>query len=216
MNGVNFIPRERRETAERRTRLRAWAVGATAYALLGAIVFAASGTAAVVEDPMVAEKLAQLPGEIEKSQGALADLQAQLAEAQASLDAARAVAMQPDWSVLLGLLAQSLGEEIVLTSCKLESEQATTDRPAGAQRIAPGAKAPEPTAPRTASSGRYTLLLSGLGRTQSSVSQFVLRLEELGLFERVTILKTNREMFGEHESIGFRLEAIVGAGGEPK
>ena len=35
----------------------------------------------------------------------------------------------------------------------------------------------------------------------------------LGLFERVTILKTNREMFGEHESIGFRLEATIGGAG---
>src|SRR5688572_14747818 len=208
MNGVNFIPRARRELAERRTRLSACSVVAAAYALLGVIAFAASGTEAVVEDPSVAQQLAQLPGEIDTSRRALTNLQAQLAEAQAKLDAARTVAEQPDWSVLLGLLAQSLGEEIVLTSCKLDSDAVEGDRPVNAQRAGPGAQPAEPQPPRL-SGARYTVLLSGLGRTQSSVSQFVLRLEELGLFERVTILKTNREMFGEHESIGFRLEATI-------
>ncbi len=212
MNGVNFIPRARRELAERRSRLRAWTIGSAAYALLGAVVFAASGTAAVVEDPAVAQQLAQLPGEIDTSRRALRNVQAQLAEAHAKLDAARAVAEQPDWSVLLGLLAQSLGEEIVLTSCKLDSDALAGERPVPAQRAGAGTKASEPQPPRL-TAARYTVLLSGLGRTQSSVSQFVLRLEGLGLFERVTILKTNREMFGEHESIGFRLEATIGGAG---
>jgi hypothetical protein len=62
-----------------------------------------------------------------------------------------------------------------------------------------------------APASRFTLELSGLGRSQASVSQFILRLEQLELFERVTILKTGREMFGEHESIGFRIEATIGA-----
>jgi Tfp pilus assembly protein PilN len=215
MNGVNFIPRARRELAERRRRVRTWASGVAAYALLGAVVLAASGTGAVVEDPSVAQKLAQLPGEIDASRRALTNLKAQLTEAQAKLDAARAVAEQPDWSVLLGLLAQSLGEEIVLTSCKLDADPLAGDRPLNGPRpgatpgSGAGAKPPEPPPPPSLNGARYTVLLSGLGRTQSSVSQFVLRLEELGLFERVTILKTNREMFGEHESIGFRLEATI-------
>jgi hypothetical protein len=126
------------------------------------------------------------------------------------------VAHQPDWSVLLGLLAQSLGEEIVLTSCKLESQPPTPDAPAPMPRPGAAAPAPESTAAAAAlrepGARRYTLQISGIGRTQSSVSQFVLRLERLGLFERVTILKTARELFGEHDSIGFRLEATMGSG----
>ena len=215
MNGVNFIPRARRERAARRTRLRAWAVGAAAYALVGVVALAASGTGAVVEDPSVAQELARLPNQIDTSRRALANLQGQLTEAQAKLDAARAVAQQPDWSVLLGLLAQSLGEEIVLTSCKLDSDPVEPERPAGAAQrpgTAANLKPADAQLPRP-DGARYTLLLSGLGRTQSSVSQFVLRLEALGLFGRVTILKTNREMFGEHESIGVRLEATI-AGAE--
>ena len=77
-------------------------------ALLCLVAFASSGPAQVAEDPAVATRLAQLPAEIDASQRALTNLQAQLAEAQARLDAARAVAHQPDWSVLLRLLAQSL------------------------------------------------------------------------------------------------------------
>ena len=220
MNGVNFIPRQRRESSRRRARLAAWAIAASAYALLCVVAFAASGTMDPVEDPTTATKLAQLPGEIDASQRALTSLHAQLDEAQARLDAARAVARQPDWSVLLGMLAQSVGDDVVLTTCKLQADR-PADRTDATPRVgstrSPGAAGASPTAAATVAPGsRFTLELGGLGRTQASVSQFVLRLEQLGLFERVTIVKTGREMFGEHESIGFRLEATIGGGAAAK
>jgi len=218
MNGVNFIPRQRRDASARRARFRAWTIGASAYALVCVVAFAASGAIDVAEDPTVATDLAQLPAQIDASQRALTTLRAQLAEAQARLDAARAVAHQPDWSVLLGLLAQSLGDDIVLTTCRLEAEHpsdraaATSSPPGGINRAAGGGGTGAPAAaPIVGPGSRFTLELTGLGRTQAAVSRFVLRLEQLGLFERVTIVKTGREMFGEHESIGFRLEATLGA-----
>jgi len=217
MNGVNFIPRQRRDASARRARFRAWTIGASAYALVCVVAFAASGAIDVAEDPTVATDLAQLPAQIDASQRALTTLRAQLAEAQARLDAARAVAHQPDWSVLLGLLAQSLGDDIVLTTCRLEAEQpsdraaAPSSPPGGINRVASGGGTGAPAAPVVGPGSHFTLELTGLGRTQASVSRFVLRLEQLGLFERVTIVKTGREMFGERESIGFRLEATLGA-----
>ena len=216
MNGVNFIPRQRRQASARRARLRAWTIGAAAYALLCVVAIAVSGTIDVAEDPAVAMDLAQLPAQIDSSQRSLTTLKAQLAEAQAKLDAARAVAHQPDWSVLLGLLAQSVGDDIVLTTCRLEAEHTsdrTATRPPGSG-VGRGADAGASAAPAPAvgPGSRFTLELAGLGRTQAAVSQFVLRLERLGLFERVTIVKTGREVFGEHESIGFRLEATLGGG----
>ena len=217
MNGVNFIPRQRRDASSRRARCRAWTIGASAYALLCVVAFAASGAIDVADDPTVASDLAQLPARIDASQRALTTLRAQLAEAQARLNAARAVAQQPDWSVLLGLLAQSLGDDIVLTACRLEAEHpsdraaASSPPPGGINRAADGGRSGAPAAPVVGPGSRFTLELAGLGRTQASVSRFVLRLEQLGLFERVTIVKTGREMFGEHESIGFRLEATLGA-----
>jgi Tfp pilus assembly protein PilN len=216
MNGVNLIPRRRREASRRRARLRAWAVGASAYAMLCAGVFAVSGAIDAVDDPTAATRLAQLPSEIDASQRALTRIAAQLTEAQGRLDAARAVAHQPDWSVLLGLLAQSVGEDIVLTTCRLETEPSAVSpaaaRPgAGLHRPADAGRSGATALPHVAPGARFTLELSGLGRTQASVSHFVLRLERLGLFERVTILKTGREVLGEHESIGFRLEAAIGA-----
>ena len=217
MNGVNFIPRQRRDASARRARLRAWTIGASAYALVCVVAFAASGAIDVADDPTVATDLAQLPAQIDASQRALTTLRAQLADAQARLDAARAVAHQPDWSVLLGLLAQSLGDDIVLTTCRLEAEPpsdraaAPSPPPGGINRVASAGGPGAPAAPVVGPGSHFTLELTGLGRTQASVSRFVLRLEQLGLFERVTIVKTGREMFGERESIGFRLEATLGA-----
>ncbi len=213
MNGVNFIPMQRRALAGRRARLRAWAIGVGAYAFVAAVGYAVSATVAVGDDETVVARLQELPGEIDKTRRAIASVQAQTADEQAKLDAARAVTEQPDWSVVLSLLAQSLGDEIVLTSCQLDTQAESRD-----DEFAPSPSPVRGTAPRgrqrmqqqEESQKRVALQITGLGRTQSSVSQFVLRLEQVGLFERVTILKTGRAMLGDQEVIGFRVEATIG------
>jgi hypothetical protein len=48
-----------------------------------------------------------------------------------------------------------------------------------------------------------------VGRSQAAVSQFVLRLEQLGLFDRVTLLDTRREPFGADSAVGFRAVCIM-------
>ena len=53
------------------------------------------------------------------------------------------------------------------------------------------------------------LRLAGVGRSQAAVSQFVLRLEQLGLFDRVTLLDTRREPFGADSAVGFRAVCIM-------
>ncbi len=53
------------------------------------------------------------------------------------------------------------------------------------------------------------LSISGLGRSQPAVSQFVLRLEAMHLFARVTLLDTNRETFLGGEALGFRIDCSL-------
>jgi hypothetical protein len=62
----------------------------------------------------------------------------------------------------------------------------------------------------------YTLTLRGLGRTQSAVSQFVLRLEKLGPFDRVKLIDTRREPFLENEAFAFHVECDMGQAGESR
>jgi hypothetical protein len=56
---------------------------------------------------------------------------------------------------------------------------------------------------------RYGLKLSGFGRTQTSVSQFVLRLERIGIFESVRLLNSYRQAFLNDQAIAFSLECRI-------
>ena len=60
--------------------------------------------------------------------------------------------------------------------------------------------------------GWTTLLLGGLGRTQSSVAQFVVRLEQTGLFDEVKMITATREPFLSNEAVGFKLECRMSEG----
>mgnify|MGYP000049651221 CR=1 FL=1 len=53
---------------------------------------------------------------------------------------------------------------------------------------------------------RYTLVLNGFGRSQESVSRFVLRLEESGAFDLVRLVSSSRQTFLQGEAVAFGVE----------
>jgi len=212
VNGVNFIPGQRRLIGARRFRVRAWTVAVSAYAVLATIAFVGFATVSTGDDVSVAHRLQLVPAEIEGSRRTVVTLSQEVAEARARLEAARTVIDQPDWSVLLGVLARALGDDVVLTSCRLGAAQ-TTPAGAGMTRGSHNnASQSAPAVPVGQPPGRYLLSISGVGRSQSAVSQFVLRLERIGLFDYVSVLRTTREAYGDNEAIGFAVEASIGNG----
>jgi hypothetical protein len=56
------------------------------------------------------------------------------------------------------------------------------------------------------SAGRAGLRLSGLGRSQAAVAQFVLQLETTDLFEHVSLLQTTRQQYLGGEAVAFELD----------
>jgi len=98
-------------------------------------------------------------------------LRVSLAEASRQIAAARALAENPDWSLLLGMVSSDLSDDVVLERCFLAPVDSAgdSDRPA------------QPTRPdEQVLYQRYTLDLSGYSRSQTGVSQYVLRLEKSG------------------------------------
>ena len=93
-------------------------------------------------------------------------------------------------------------EHIVLRGCHLES--IAESRPVG---TAAGGKAT--TQPSQITPTKISLTINGLGRSQSDVTQFVLRLEKLGLFDRVDLAQCAREPIGTTEATGFRIECTM-------
>jgi len=147
----------------------------------------------------------RLSAKITGSNRMILALHQELAEAEQKLRSARAVGKQPNWGVLLALLAENLGDEVVLSHCKLAPV-------GGARRDARSEKAIEPegkTGPAATPNRQYLLDLGGFARSQAAASGFVLRLERTGLFDQVRPIKTSRQTLLNSSAVAFRVECLL-------
>ncbi len=186
IDGGNLVPKERRLARRRRARARLWVgVGTTNGSLwVGAAV--AAIVVFTTDNRSLRAELSDVADEVDKSQITVTGLRADLVEATAALQASQAVGRQPDWSVLLALLADSLGESVVLRSCKLT-----------------------PMGGRDGAGEVIKLEVSGLAQSQQAVAQVILRLEQTPLFRSVKLIDTRREPFRDTHAVAFRAECIL-------
>ena len=205
MVDFNLIPAHRVDARRRNVGLRRWAIVCIAYAaVLGAGYGVCRGV--WVDSRDLDEELAETARQIDESNQAIDVLGQELATARLMLDSTMKVVDQPDWSVLLALIGRTLGDQIVLKRCQLQqSEDQQLHGPATrhsrrGQQAALLSEMPD----------AFTLALNGYGRSPESVSEFVLRLEQVGLFKRVAVLTTNREPFMSGEAIAFEIACTLG------
>ncbi len=208
--GVNLIPGHRREALRRRRRGRWWAVICLAYAVTLGGAWATLRVAGGGADRAIAADLAETRNRVEDLELAIERLGPQLAEARASLAASRTIGGQPNWSVLLNLLAVLLGDDAVLSACELKP----IEEPRPPRRVVEAASdqtAEPPLQPsETRAPERYTLRLEGVGRTQAAVADFVLRIERTELFDRVKLVETKKVPFGAEQAVAFEIECRLG------
>lgn len=115
--------------------------------------------------------------------------EAQLEEVRRRLAGGRVLSERPDWSQMLRLIAVCGGEAIKLDGVTLQMAAPKIDAGAWVE-------------------------LSGFAGDPWAVSNFVLRLEEQGLFDKVKILNSQRQPFGNGQRTAFRLRCeLWGAGG---
>jgi Tfp pilus assembly protein PilN len=191
MNGVNLIPAYRVAARKQRGRLRLWGAIGAGYAMAVAVVYLWMAAAWGGRSHDQRSHLAAVETRLADSNRALKARQASLAEAEANHRANELVGEQPDWSMLLGLLGRTVGQEVVLEQVALRPPD-------------PNSKVYQPP----------VLALNGLGRTHGAVTGFVLRLEETKVFSKVTIQETKRTATPATEAISFRVEAVIALGGE--
>jgi len=202
MGDVNLIPTKRLTSKHRKVRLRIWALVCGAYLTSLAVASLSARVLWPAGASSIAEQLKATSQSIEQHNSTIIELREKLAEATGALETVGAVSSQPDWSKLLILLSNELQEEVVLNSCRLVSldkndknvrdhlQELLSSLPVGvllAER-------------------QYILSLSGFGSTQSSISQFVLRLEEIKIFESVRLIDSHRQPFGNDEAVAFSIE----------
>jgi hypothetical protein len=154
------------------------------------------------EDRTLSGQQITLTEQVEQSNLELLGFRKNLGEATTALETTRAIHHQPDWSRLFLGLSERLGDEIVLARCQLTT--LTQDNRIVAEQWADSMPArPLSTLLKEC---RHTLLLSGFGKSQESVSRFVLRLEGTGVFHLVRLVNSNRQTFLDKEAVAFSVE----------
>ena len=192
MDQINLIPKHRRLARQRYNCIRVWTAAVIGYSLLvliGCLFYRGLS---------VSYNIDTMHHDISDYQLTLAELKQkqdsirpELKEQQLILSAGRSITDQPDWSLLLTYLADEvLGDNVVLAECSL----APDDKQQDALEVN---KTP------------LVLTLSGYAQTAPDMSKFVLRLEEMGLFERVKLTRTNREPFLKTQAITFEVKCSM-------
>ncbi len=202
MNDVNLIPASRLAGRRRRARLYMWGMVCGVYAFLVAAGSLTLHVAQAGEGRDMAECLEAAAQQIERDNRTLLEARRQLAETMTALETTTAIRGQPDWGKLLTGLSLQVGDQIVLTRCQLTTltadNKAITVEGSGSLTAVPLS---------TLLTGcRHTLVLNGFGKSQESVSRFVLRLEESGAFDLVRLVNSSRQTFLQGEAVAFGVE----------
>jgi Tfp pilus assembly protein PilN len=202
MSDVNLIPPSRLAARRRKTRFYLWTTVCGVYAVLVAAGSVTFHVAYAGEGRSVTERLEAATRQIEQDNRALLDTRRQLAETMTALETTTATRDQPDWGKLLTGLSVQVGDQIVLTRCVL------TTLTADDKTITAESSGSLPALPLgTFLTGcRHSLVLNGFGKSQESVSRFVLRLEDSGAFDLVRLVNSSRQTFLKGEAVAFVVE----------
>lgn len=201
---VDLLPKQRRAALQRRARSRQWMLGGSAYAALIAIAgltFSLSGPRVSV----AADLYQRQERELTDRQSRVDSLTAQSDLLAKRLDRLTRIQGHPDVSALVRLIASELQDHIVLDSISME-RQVQSAKDAGRKKVGADAKDTESAATPTVF---YQIDIAGLAKDQPDVTSFVLRLEGLGLFDKVTVLESGKRDVQSAELAQFRLRCRV-------
>lgn len=201
MSAIDLTPVSMARTLGGRRRARTWSMGLSAYAV---VIAGALGVviATAPRSDGVRTKVVRVQAEVDGARRDLAVVSGEMTRLQRELDAARAVGDHPDWSIVLGLVAGvKQGREVVLEHALLSPVFPATQAPVtGAKRRQTQAKAQDPAVPIG-----YQIVLSGLAKTELDASKFALGLEQVGAFDRVTLVSTRARPIDEATFTAFEI-----------
>ena len=187
---VNLVPAGRLTAQRRNRRVARWTTACLSYAalLVAVQLFAFAHWGDAGRDTYA--RLDDVRAGMANLQQQMGQQRIRMAMARRVLHADRMITQRPDWSIMLALLAESLGDEVLLRASSLDAPEAGAHGPADV-------------------GDRRTLHLRGLATTPSAVSQLALRLESTGLFAGVKVLSTQRDSYGGQKMVSFSIACDI-------
>lgn len=205
MSDINLIPERRRVQKRYQRKLHQWMRFGLVYLICLGTALGSAYAMWAGDDAALTKKLENAEARIERSQDTILKLRKQFTLCQAQLQTNETLDHQPDWSRLMLLIAEAMGDEVTLQACRL----VTLDDEA--KNVLDVVRNPEATVPTdTILMNRdYRLHLTGYSRTQTAVSLFVLRLERLDLFSSVRLSKSRSQAFLGGSAVAFTIECEI-------
>jgi Tfp pilus assembly protein PilN len=190
--GVDLTPVSRRNSRRLKGVLRIWGasiIGVFA-AVVGSCIFA---SVAAAGHEATSRQLIEANQKVTTLQKQSNEIRRQLTQLAALQKEALAISDQPDWSILMRLLAGRLDAHSSLRSLKLEKIAAKPPLDAG-----------------------YELTINGVAPSATAVSALALRLQSLGLFDSVSLVRTMRSGSADVSTVTFDMAcSLKQTGGAP-
>ena len=205
ISGINLIPSYRILAARRRLRLQQWLSISLVYCIVVVVVAAGLMRSLGQDDVELYDQLTMLDEQGTRVAEEVEQGHIRLQETKLVLAANQAVSRPPDWSPLMIMLADVQGDDIVMSQWTLQPLNRDTDL-ARPRTLDPSAADDKP----LAQTSQYRLDLKGFGRTQGGVSHFVLRLEQVPLFDHVSVQQIRRETFMSGRAVNFEVACMIG------
>lgn len=202
MGDVNLVPVQRQMRKCRQARLRLWIKMTGAYVIVIVLALFVVHTIWKVDNAALTKDLDATALRVKQHSSSMLRLRKELARITTILQTSRAIKRQPDWSKLLVIIADTLGEEIVLSQCAIVTLDQNGREISGDQQASLSSQA----VTSLLSARRYRLTLAGFGRQHSAVSNFVVQLEQSGLFDSVSLLNNQRQDLLGQSVIVFGIE----------
>ena len=191
---LNLVPASHLLARRRARRVQTWAAACGAYALVMVVLVVGVQVARVADSGDLQRGLMEVSHMREKMQLQLKHLTGERTELTQQYAAARAVGVQPDWSVPLRLLGAEGAEGIVLTRLEMAPVFAGAVRPT---------LLTEPQG--------YQVIVEGRAVSEATLADLIRSVERLGPFSRVRREASTMESFaGKDDAVRFRLVCEVG------
>lgn len=177
MTRFNLLPTRIRSERVLRARARAWTVVCTACAGVAVLITTTVRLAYDARSHRLSRLAHAAHVSVVRHETEARRLATGLEATHRALTAAERLQEEPDWSIVLALVARISGENIAITSFGLLDSERSPDRSSEA---------------RTESPAVVAVTISGVGSTHADVAAFVIGLDSAGLFSVVELERTSR------------------------
>jgi Tfp pilus assembly protein PilN len=200
MNRTNLIPLQRQLRDERIARLKRWAWTTSGLCLFVVAAIACCAAWTTQSTGPTSEDFAKVATDLSKANQEAGTLRADLNVETQRLRSRQLIFEQPDYSLLLRLIAQQVDDDVVLSRC--EFRQAGTER---TDRVEIGSVKDQKSKTKTDS-----LQIWGFARSQPAVAAFMLQLESTGIFQKVSLLRSSEQPLLNGQVAAFEIQCVPG------